>query len=315
MAVRDRRGPRRQAHLRHRVHRLPGHRPGRAPAAGRARLPRHPAGPPGRRARRPPSGPGGRCSATTPSTSAGRSSAAPGPSTSLLDRRVDVVAGDVGLDGLGLDDDGRAGARPPPTWSIHSAAMVSFDSPLDRAVEVNLLGPSRLADALRASSTATPHCVAVSTCYVAGSRRGSADRGAGRRLAVLRRGRLAGRGGRRPAPAGRGRRREPHPGPAPALPQGGPHRAGRGRAGRSWPRRPSSSASAGSTTAWSRRAGPGPPRSATPTPTPSPRRWPRRPWPRRRARCRSRSCAPRSSSRPWPSPARAGSGASAWPSR
>ena len=31
---------------------------------------------------------------------------------------------------------------------IHSAATVSFDSPLDAAVEVNLLGPSRVAATL-----------------------------------------------------------------------------------------------------------------------------------------------------------------------
>ena len=32
---------------------------------------------------------------------------------------------------------------------IHSAATVSFDSPLDSAVEINLLGPTRIADAAR----------------------------------------------------------------------------------------------------------------------------------------------------------------------
>src|SRR5439155_8244347 len=55
----------------------------------------------------------------------------------------------------------------------HSAAAVSFDSPLDGAVEVNLLGPVRVAATLqRAGSRA--HLVAVSTAYVAGSRRGDA---------------------------------------------------------------------------------------------------------------------------------------------
>src|SRR5690606_7782510 len=50
---------------------------------------------------------------------------------------------------------------------------VAFDSPLDTAVEVNLLGPSRIAQTLRELG-ATPHLVAVSTCYVAGHRRGAA---------------------------------------------------------------------------------------------------------------------------------------------
>jgi phosphoserine phosphatase len=50
---------------------------------------------------------------------------------------------------------------------------VAFDSPLDGAVEVNLLGPTRLAQTLQ-SLGSTAHLVAVSTCYVAGNRRGAA---------------------------------------------------------------------------------------------------------------------------------------------
>jgi HAD superfamily phosphoserine phosphatase-like hydrolase len=90
----------------------------------------------------------------------------------VTDARVQVVAGDVSRDGLGLDDAGRA-ALASCDVVIHSAAAVSFDSPLDSAVEVNLLGPSRIAHALQALGT-TPHLVAVSTCYVAGNRRGAA---------------------------------------------------------------------------------------------------------------------------------------------
>ena len=56
---------------------------------------------------------------------------------------------------------------------IHSAAAVSFDSPLDSAVEINLLGPTRIAQLLSELGV-TPHLVAVSTCYVAGNRRGTA---------------------------------------------------------------------------------------------------------------------------------------------
>ena len=50
---------------------------------------------------------------------------------------------------------------------------MSFDSPLDDAVEVNLLGPVRIVETL-ADLGVAPHLVAVSTCYVAGSRRGEA---------------------------------------------------------------------------------------------------------------------------------------------
>jgi fatty acyl-CoA reductase len=87
-------------------------------------------------------------------------------------RRVVALAGDVATEGLGLDDEGRAVLRTCD-MAIHSAAAVAFDSALDDAVEVNLLGPTRVAEALR-DSGADAHLVAVSTCYVAGSRRGAA---------------------------------------------------------------------------------------------------------------------------------------------
>jgi HAD superfamily phosphoserine phosphatase-like hydrolase len=86
--------------------------------------------------------------------------------------RVRAVSGDVGRDGLGLDGDGRV-ALAEADLVIHSAATVAFDSPLDRAVEVNLLGPVRILRALHELGVAPP-MVAVSTCYVAGNRRGAA---------------------------------------------------------------------------------------------------------------------------------------------
>ena len=101
-------------------------------------------------------------------------------------RRVTAVAGDVGTDGLGLDDEGQRVLRTVDI-AVHSAATVSFDSALDDAVQVNLLGPGRVAAALRTAADErtepTPgglgpgepgYLVAVSTCYVAGSRRGNA---------------------------------------------------------------------------------------------------------------------------------------------
>jgi alcohol-forming fatty acyl-CoA reductase len=83
--------------------------------------------------------------------------------------RVEALAGDVGVDGLGLDDAGLALLRTCDVV-IHSAAAVSFDSPLDSAVEVNLLGPSRVVEQLQGHQ----HLIAVSTAYVAGTRRGPA---------------------------------------------------------------------------------------------------------------------------------------------
>ncbi len=94
----------------------------------------------------------------------------------MIERRVTPIAGDVGTDGLGLDDVGRD-ALAACDIVIHSAATVSFDSPLDLAVEVNLLGPSRIVATLRDihdDPSRFPHLVAVSTCYVAGNRKGAA---------------------------------------------------------------------------------------------------------------------------------------------
>ncbi len=86
--------------------------------------------------------------------------------------RITTVAGDVTRDGLGLSDTDRE-IFASCTTIIHSAAAVSFDSPLDSAVEINLLGPTRIT-ALCQELGITPHLVAVSTCYVAGNRRGKA---------------------------------------------------------------------------------------------------------------------------------------------
>ena len=90
----------------------------------------------------------------------------------MTSRRITTIAGDVGTDGLGLSDDDRQ-ILASCDVVIHSAATVSFDSPLDGAVEVNLLGPMRIAELLNELGVA-PHLVAVSTCYVAGNRRGVA---------------------------------------------------------------------------------------------------------------------------------------------
>ena len=95
--------------------------------------------------------------------------------------RVYAVAGDVATDGLGLDADGLAELSRCDIV-VHSAASVSFDSPLDAAVEVNLLGPSRVAAAIVAARqvaesdgrTGPVHYIPVSTAYVAGTHQGEA---------------------------------------------------------------------------------------------------------------------------------------------
>ena len=93
-----------------------------------------------------------------------------------IGRRLFTLAGDVARDGLGLDDDGRA-LLAGCDVVIHSAATVSFDAPLDGAVEVNLLGPSRIAEAIRevrGTGAPLPHLVAVSTAYVNSGHKGDA---------------------------------------------------------------------------------------------------------------------------------------------
>ena len=89
-----------------------------------------------------------------------------------VERRVRAVPGDVGRDGLGLDDDGREALRRADVV-IHSAATVSFDAPLTQAVEINMLGPSRVASAMSEVGSAG-HLVAVSTAYVASTHQGEA---------------------------------------------------------------------------------------------------------------------------------------------
>jgi HAD superfamily hydrolase (TIGR01490 family) len=95
--------------------------------------------------------------------------------------RVVAVAGDVTTDGLGLDEEGMQ-LLSACDIVVHSAAAVSFDSPLDTAVEVNLLGPSRVAAAVAAARELASeqgrqgpvHYLPVSTAYVAGSHQGEA---------------------------------------------------------------------------------------------------------------------------------------------
>ncbi|HUY63846.1 MAG TPA: HAD-IB family hydrolase [Acidimicrobiales bacterium] len=95
--------------------------------------------------------------------------------------RLAAVAGDVGRDGLGLDDEGRS-ALAAADVVVHSAATVAFDAPLDTAVEVNLLGPSRVAAAITEAAAerrqlgadSPTHLVTVSTAYVAGTHQGDA---------------------------------------------------------------------------------------------------------------------------------------------
>lgn len=79
--------------------------------------------------------------------------------------RVNVIEGDLGeLPALPRDID----------VVLHSASTVSFDLPIDEAFTANVAGPAALYRALL-DSGADPHVVHVSTCYVAGLRKGVAE--------------------------------------------------------------------------------------------------------------------------------------------
>jgi nucleoside-diphosphate-sugar epimerase len=83
----------------------------------------------------------------------------------MLDgERLCAVAGDLGVDEIRA----RAGWQEIDTV-IHCAASVSFEEPLDEALALNALGPSRLLSSLQGAG-AHPHFIHVSTAYVADAR-------------------------------------------------------------------------------------------------------------------------------------------------
>ena len=90
----------------------------------------------------------------------------------LCAARILPIPADITEAGLALDEAGRA-ALADCDVVIHSAASVSFDNPLDVAVDTNLCGPVNLIETLHALGV-TPHLIAVSTAYVAGTRKGDA---------------------------------------------------------------------------------------------------------------------------------------------
>jgi HAD superfamily hydrolase (TIGR01490 family) len=95
------------------------------------------------------------------------------------ERLDQILAGDIfeGLDGAGigtlsgdLSDENLKGLGGIDVV-IHCAAGVSFEQPLDEALELNSKGPARLLRSLRAAGS-DPYFVHVSTAYAAGQRTG-----------------------------------------------------------------------------------------------------------------------------------------------
>ena len=76
---------------------------------------------------------------------------------------VEPLSGDLGNDGLQLPHG--------VDVVIHCAASVSFEQPMDEALELNGKGPARLLQALRDAGS-DPYFIHVSTAYAAGQRTG-----------------------------------------------------------------------------------------------------------------------------------------------
>ena len=268
-----RREPRQQAHRHHRQHRIRRHRPGRAAAARRSRVRAGPARPAEQAPRPSPS----ECAREIFKNDAfdrlrAELDGTAEPFEAMVARRVTTIGGDVSTDGLGLNDDDRALVRrratssstPPPPWRSTRRST--------RAVEINLLGPTRIADTLNA---ARHHAAPRRRQHVLRRRQPPRQRARGTRQrgTVRPRAQLAQGGRRGPTAAQR------HRGRSAASPTSSRHfrerspqgarrrrRPGAGRA------RPSSSAKTGSRTSWSRPAGPAPRASVGPTPTRTRRR-------------------------------------------
>jgi fatty acyl-CoA reductase len=81
----------------------------------------------------------------------------------LLDERVEVVEGDFSQAQPELPSD--------LDVTIHCAATVAFDPPIDEGFQTNLLGALQLYEGVLASGS-RPHLLHVSTAYVAGVRKG-----------------------------------------------------------------------------------------------------------------------------------------------
>ena len=233
----------------------------------------------------------------------------------MIARRVTVDRRRRQPDGLGLDEAGRARCWPAATSSSTRPPPSSFDSPLDGAVEVNLLGPTphrRHAATTSASRPTSSRCRPATSPATGGARRP-------RSWSTRARSSSTSTGATRStAPAG--------PAPTPRPTSRTPEKLAEFRkAARHELGAAGTPALAAKTEQLRARVGERPLVEAGRARAAVARlarrlrlhQGPRRAGadrdPRRRAA--SASCGRRSSSRRWPSRARAGSAASAWPSR
>ncbi|MEM1025326.1 MAG: AMP-binding protein [Myxococcota bacterium] len=88
----------------------------------------------------------------------------------LVQHQVQVVAGDISKPDLGLSAEDRTALQADADVLINSAGLVTFNPPLDQALDSNTLGAETVARFCQASERAK--LVHVSTCFVAGRRSG-----------------------------------------------------------------------------------------------------------------------------------------------
>ena len=84
--------------------------------------------------------------------------------------KIHVVEGDLSREKLGIDPANYKALCERITLVVNSAATVTFDEELDKAVELNTMGPARLLQFARDCGDVP--FMHVSTCYVAGDRTG-----------------------------------------------------------------------------------------------------------------------------------------------
>ena len=84
--------------------------------------------------------------------------------------KVKAVTGDLSQERMGLDEETYCRLQGEVQIIINCAAVVTFDAPIDAALNLNILGPQRVLEFARGSQY--PVLAHVSTCYVNATRAG-----------------------------------------------------------------------------------------------------------------------------------------------
>ncbi|MCB9653975.1 MAG: AMP-binding protein [Deltaproteobacteria bacterium] len=87
-----------------------------------------------------------------------------------VENQIEVVEGDISKPNLGIHEDLLPRLRQDLDVVINSAGLVTFNPPLEQALDVNTVGALEVARF--AASLKSPRLVHVSTCFVAGARSG-----------------------------------------------------------------------------------------------------------------------------------------------